>query len=156
MATTVVVKESAVRQWGKLALIGAVFGVAIWLLGLFIAVVIVDPLSCGITGDTTACVESIGVAGTISAIIVAAAAIFVGIRLGIARPMAVAISAGILLWGLSVWVDGLFWLEALGWSALLGTLGYLFFGWLNRYQSIAVTIIVTLLVLIFERIALSL
>jgi hypothetical protein len=100
--------------------------------------------------------QAIDVAGGIATVLVAVAAIFVGLWWRLARPAFVAIAAALMLWGLASWLTGLFWVEAVVWSALVGALVYLLFSWLNRTQSIALTIILTALIVIAERIVLAL
>ena len=148
--------ETAIEVWGRIAGLGVLFGAVLWLLSLGISQFVVEPLTCGITGGSSQCIQALDVAGGIADILVVAGALFAGIWLRVARPTFVAISAGLMLWGLASWLSGLYWLEALGWSVLVGALVYLLFGWLNRRQSIALTLILTIVIIIAERIVLAL
>jgi hypothetical protein len=148
--------ETAIEVWGRIAGFGALFGIVLWLLSLGIAHFIVEPLTCGIGGGASQCSQAIDVAGGIATVLVAVAAIFVGLWWRLARPAFVAIAAALMLWGLASWLTGLFWVEAVVWSALVGALVYLLFSWLNRTQSIALTIILTAFIVIAERIVLAL
>ena len=156
MAKIILLGDTRVRVAARLIALGAVFGIVLWLVTLALNNFVVEPITCGISGGTGQCSQALSVAGGIAGVFVAAAAIFAGIWWRISRPIFVAVSATLLLWGLPLWVDGLFWLEALAWSALVGILAYLLFGWINRTQSIAVTLIVTIVIIIAEHIALAL
>lgn len=156
MARTILLSDSRVKITGRFALIGAALGVVLWLATLLLVNYVVQPLTCGIGGGAGQCSQALSIASGIAGVLVAAGAVVVSIRRRISRPVFVAVSATLFLWGLPIWVDGLYWLEALAWSALVGILAYLLFGWINRTQSIAVTIIATVVIIIAEHIALAL
>ncbi len=156
MAKTLPPAEVAIITWARIAVMGAVFAVVLWLLSLGISHFIVEPLTCGVNGGANQCRSALDVSSGIAAILMAVGATFAGIWLGIARPLFVAVSAAVMLWGLANWLDGLFWLEAFAWSVLAGALVFALFSWLNRTQSIIVTLILTIVVVIAERVVLAL
>ncbi len=156
MAKILSATETTLMVWGRVAGLGALFGIVLWLVSMALSQFVIEPLTCGIGGGAGQCSQALAVSSNVASVLMGAGAIFAGIWLRIARPLFVAISATLMLWQLASWVSGLFWLEALGWSALVGALAYLLFGWINRTQSIAVTIIVTVVIIVAEHVVLAL
>lgn len=136
-------------------LIGVAVGLAHFVVTLVLSRYVVDPLACGVVGATDQCASSLVIADGIATILVAVAGLFLGIRYGIARPLMVVAASGLLLFGMMTWTEGLFWLESLGWALILYALGYLLFGWINRYPILGYVIVVTIVILIAERIVLT-
>jgi hypothetical protein len=148
-------RQSTLMISAVLLAIGAVLGLAHFIITIIMSRYVVDPLACGVVGATDQCVSSLAIADGITAILVTVAGLFLGIRYGIVRPIMVAIASGMLLVGLMTWTEGLFWLESLGWAALLYALSYLLFGWINRYAILGYVIVVIIVILAAGRIALT-
>ena len=155
MAKTVTDTDSMMTPWWRTAVFGAVMGLVMWLVGLVMIYWVVEPISCGITGSSQNCSQATSIGGDIATILVIVGAMFGAIRAKIARPVLTALAAGILLWGLSGWLNGLGWFGALLWSLLLGALAVSLFAWINRTQSVALAVILSIIIIIAERIALA-
>lgn len=141
------VKQQLVIQ---VALLGAVLGVAAWLLAAVIRHVIFEPLFCGDAANSM-CVGASSNAGILALIVVSVAGLMGLIRLGAYRPLLIVIAAAVSLWGLAGWVNGLFWLEAILWSALLFALTYVVFLWLARIRPFVIAVIVIVLAVVLAR-----
>lgn len=144
------------RSWAQVIGIGAAVGIIYWLVALLIGRFIIEPLTCRDVVEAAACTEASVLAGKISTVLIAIVAIFGMVRVGVARPLIIAVAAAILLWELSASTLGMFWLESLGWSVLLYALAYALFGWIARASSVVVAIVVTLVVVVGLRILLAL
>ena len=142
--------------WVRLIGFGALVGVAYWLVALLIGRYIIEPLACRDLTSAAICLAPEELAGKVSAVLVATAAIFGMIRLRVVRPIIVAVASAALLWELSVILSGLFWLETLAWSVLLYAISYALFGWIARAWSALIAIIVAVVVVVVIRIAVML
>ena len=142
--------------WWQLALIGAALGVVYWVLTYLIGHFMIDQLFCGSAANAVTCSNSTAISGNIADILVAAIGLVVMVRMKIFRPIIIALAAAILLWGLAGWTEGLWFLEAIGWTILLFALCYLLFSWVGRYARSVPVIIVTLVILVIGRIVLAL
>ena len=158
----VIVDETQTREvsqfyvWWRLALIGVGLGLVYWILTYLIGHYIIDQLFCSNSANAIACTNSVGISGNIADVLVATIGLGVMVRLGIFRPIIIAASTAVMLWGLASWTDGLFWLEAIGWSVLLFGLCYLLFSWIGRYSRSVPVLIATVILLIIARIVLAL
>lgn len=143
-------------SWWRVALVGAALGILYWGLAFIISRFIVDPIFCQSGDDVTACTDSIGLAGNIATILIATAGLGILVALRVMRPLFVAVSAAIVLWGLATWTSGMFWGEIAFWSALLYSLAYVLFAWISRYSRTVPVLIATILILVIARIVLAL
>lgn len=148
MAKVIVEDNRVARSEGQIWLqilgYGAAVGAAWWLLALIITSWIIEPLACS-GADITACADASILGGRLSAVIIGIGAIFGMIRLGIVRPIIVAVASAVVLWNLSVWIQGLFWLESITWAVVLYALAYGLFGWIARHLSTVVAVVFALL-----------
>jgi hypothetical protein len=151
---TRVVLQPEWQLWLKVVGFGAAVGLIYWVLTLLIGRYIIEPLTCREVVDAVTCTEASVLAGKISTVLVAVGAIFAMIRLVLARPLIVAVGAAIVLWELSAWTLGLFWLESLAWSIILYALAYGLFGWIARHASVVVAIVTAAILAIAIRVAL--
>lgn len=143
--------------WQNLARVigfGAVAGLAYWVLASLIGRFIIEPIACREVVEAAACTEASVLAGRISTVLVAIAAIFGMVRLGVARPLIIAVAAAILLWSLSALTLGMPWYEALLWSVLLYALVYALFGWIARATNVVVAIVATIVLVVALRLLL--
>lgn len=124
----------------KIALIGVALGVIYW----------------GLTAIINRSINSVNIAGDISAIIVAVLGIFVMLRLLIAQPLIIALASGMALWGLANWTMGLAWGEAIAWSVLLYGLAYVLFSWIARYVRVMPVLAAMTIIIIIVRIVVAL
>lgn len=144
------------QAWLRVVLIGLVMGFVYWAITMLLARYVIEPVACHNLVDPTRCANAVDLGGNISAIFTALIAIVVLIRLRVSRPIIVAVGAGALLWSLSSWTNGLWWLEALAWSILLHALSYGLFAWLTRFQRAIWAIIVGVVIVAVVQVALAL
>ena len=158
----VILDDSQVREvsqsyvWWRLAAIGLGLGLMYWVLTYLVGHFIVDQLFCNNSADAVNCTNSTSISGNIADVLVATIGLGIMIRLRIFRPIVIAAATAILLWGLAGWTEGLWFLEAIGWSMLLFGLCYLLFSWIGRYARSVPVLVVTLIVLVIGRIVLAL
>lgn len=143
-------------SWWRVALVGAALGILYWALTFIVSRFIVDPLFCRPGEDAVACANSIELAGNIATILIATAGLGVLVALRVMRPLFVAVSAAIVLWGLASWTNGMFWGEVAFWSALLYGLAYVLFSWISRYGRTVPVLVAIVLILVVARIVLAL
>lgn len=144
----------SLRSWVRVVLYGLVVGAVYWLLTLAISKLIVEPLACRQLVDAAACVDAPAVAGRITTVLIAAIAITGMIRLGMARPIIIAVASAVVLWDLTAYVLGLFWLESAVWTVLLYGLCFALFGWIARSTSALIAVILSVVLAVALRIAL--
>jgi len=133
----------------RVALLGALVGVASWLLTALIRQIIFVPLFCGDPANSM-CVGATGGAGTIALFVVAVAGLLGLVRLGVYRPLLVVVAAAVSLWGIASWTAEFSWVESLLWTIVLYSLVYTVFTWLVRPRAFAfaagLTVVVVLLI----------
>lgn len=160
MAQVIIVNQQAVAEsyamWVRTIILGAVTGLLFWILTIIIGHYIVDPIVCGRFFNAALCTDSIPLSGNIATIFAASVGVIAMVRMGAARPIIVAVASAALLWNLSTWTDGLFWLEAVAWSVILYAAVYALFSWITRYATLWVTALVSVLIVLIIRIALVL
>jgi len=136
-----------VYTWLRIVLVGTLLGLLYVGLTYLISYFVIDPMFCRSAINASICAGSIGIAGNVAAVLVAAIGLFTLVWLRASRPIIVAVGTMIILWGLAGWTDGLGWGEALLWSALLFGLCYVLFGWICRHaQTIPALLVVALIV----------
>ena len=143
-------------SWWMVALIGASIGVLYWLLTLAVGHFIIDPLFCGSSSNAVTCANSVGVAGNVAGVLVATIGLGVLVRLQVLRPLIIAVSTAIILWGLSGWTEGLGWAEVAIWSIVLYALSYVLFSWISRYARSVPVLMAALAIVVIARIVLAL
>jgi hypothetical protein len=143
-------------MWGRTIILGALMGLIFWLVTVLVGRYAVEPLVCRQVVDAAMCTNATSLAGNISAVLVAALAIIAMVRIGVARPIIIAAATAAVLWNLSTWTMGLFWVEAIIWSVLLYALSYALFAWITRYVTLWVTIVISLVIVVIIRIAAAL
>jgi len=141
--------------WGRTIALGAALGLIFWIFTVLIGRYVVEPLVCKDLVDAAVCVDAVPVAGKIATILVAVLGVIAMVRVGIARPIIIAVATAALLWNLAGWTQGLFWLESIVWSVLLYALCFALFAWITRHVTLWVTIVVSLLIVLIIRITLA-
>jgi hypothetical protein len=135
----------------RLFVVGLLAGVVGWLLYLAITHYFVSPIFCRSADTFSICNNGGAIAWVSAHVIVLAAAVATMARLGIYRPLLVALAVLAALWGAHTWLGGLPWYTALGWQALLFGLAMALFGWVARISNFLFALIVTLLLVIVAR-----
>ena len=141
---------------GKGALIGLGAGFSWWVITSLLKRYVVEPLACRDLSTASACVDSFGVAGSIAALIVALAGMYVLVRAVQPRPIVIAAASAILLWDLGSLMAGLSWWVTLLWAVPIYTIAYALFGLTARLRSIVVSILVSLILIVGIRLLLTL
>jgi hypothetical protein len=126
----------------RVALLGLAIGFVAWVLTWALAKYAVGPALCPTTGSHTACGSTDAIAGNIVLVVTAIAGMLGLVRLGVYRPMLIAIAVVLGLWGIGAWLSNIVWYEALGWSALVYMAAYVAFSWLVRPRNFIVVLIV--------------
>lgn len=140
----------------QIAATGAAIGALYFLLTYLIGHFVIDALYCGANINIANCSNSLSISGNIATILAGTVGLGILISLRVLRPIVVVVSSALLLWGLSVWTNGLGWGEVILWSTLLYTLSYVLFAWLCRYNQTMPVIIVAILISVVARIVITL
>lgn len=140
----------------KVILIGALMGLAFWVITVLIDKFIISPALCRTTSDSLSCVDSILVSGNIATILIAVIGTIAMILLQMAQPLIVTVTTAAALWGLAQWTSGLSIVEIIIWSVVTYVLAYLLFSWITRYDRILPVSITILLIVAIVRIVANL
>lgn len=125
-------QQVIVEPWwgkGKIVFIGLGLGLAWWVFTSILRHYVVEPLACRDLATAAACVDSLGVAGSIAAIIVGIIGVLILIRALQPRPIVIALATLVLLWDLGSFMSGLVWWETLLWGLFFYAASYALF-WL--------------------------
>ena len=113
MAKVVLDEQRVLVQpwWAKstTAYTGALMGLVWWFLAALLTQYIINPLACRNLSSAETCANSVAVGGNVALILVAVLGMLVLVRLLQPRPIVVAISTTIVLWGLAGFSEGLAW-----------------------------------------------
>ncbi|RYX78716.1 hypothetical protein EON76_03295 [bacterium] len=136
----------------QVILLGIILGAVSWLLTLLLDRFVMTALFCGNDASSALCTGSTAIAGNIALVFASIGGLLGLVRLGVYRPLLVAIAAAICLWGLAGWVDGLMWYEALAWTVILYSLTFTAFSWLVRPRLFLIAIVLIIVVVLLARI----
>lgn len=139
----------------QVALFGAGLGLVSWLLTMLVRQIIFVPLFCGDPANSL-CVGATGSAGVLALIITGIIGLLGLVRLGVYRPLLVALAAAVTLWGVAVWTGGMLWYEAIAWTVILYALAYVVFTWLVRPRAFGLAAGAVIVVVILSRIVAAL
>lgn len=137
-------------NWARIALIGAVLGVATLGLSWLLATYVIDPLLCR-SATLAACARSDVMAANIASVITATAGSWLLIRLLVHRALLVAVATVITFWNFTQIMTSLSWFEIAGSMAILYAFAYLVFTNLFRIRSIFVSSIATIIAILLMR-----
>lgn len=138
----------------RVLLVGLGVGVLVVLLSELIARYFIDPIFCRSTDAFTVCANGGMVAFNVSLVIVSMAAVAVLAKLGVFRPLLVAIGPAASLWGIKAYMSGMSWLEYGFWFVALCALTYSLFYWLMRVSNFVVSLIVLVVAIVVIRLTL--
>lgn len=128
----------------RVALLGLGIGAVAWALALGLNQFIIGPVFC----PNATCESTSTVSGNIVLVLTAIAAMLGMVRLGVYRPMLIAIAVVATLWGIGGWLSGIIWYEALGWSALMYMAAYTAYAWLVRPRNFIIVLVVLALLIV--------
>ena len=144
-------QQIVVEPWwvkGRIVYIGLAMGLLWWILTAIIRQYVVEPIACRDLSTATACVNSIGVSGSIAAVLVAVAGTFLLVRYLQPRPIIIAVATMILLWDLGSMVNGLAWWVTLLWALFFYTASYGLFSMIARIQWLAAALTLAALIVV--------
>jgi hypothetical protein len=151
---TVVVKPWWARV--RIVVIGAVLGLIWWILTALLNAYVIDPLACRDLANAAVCVDSVGVAGSIAAVLVAILGALALVRTLQPRPIIIAVSVAAVLWSLGQYIAGLAWYEAILWSVVVYAATYSLFGLIARIVWLPAAIVTAIVTVLIVRILLVL
>lgn len=159
MAKVIVEKEQTVvvqtwQPWVRVIVIGAAIGFVTWVLTSLLSRYVIEPLTCRDIANAAMCLNATPIAGNVAAVLAGLLGTLVLVRMGIARPIILAVASAALLWNVAAWTAGLHWFETILWTVLLYALSYLLFAWIARYARVWVVLVVSLIIVLAIRIAL--
>lgn len=128
----------------RVALLGLCIGAAGWGLAQGLSQFIIGPIFC----PNKVCASTDVISGNIVLVVTAVAAMLGMVRLGVYRPMLIALAVVATLWGIGGWLSNIVWYEALGWSALMFMAAYTAYTWLVRPRNFIIVIVVLLLLIV--------
>lgn len=145
MAKVILNEHSVVVEpwWvkGRIIYIGLGMGLLWWVLTAILRQYVVEPIACRDLSTATACVNSIGVSGSIAAVLVAVAGTLLLIRYLQPRPIIISVATAILLWDLGLLANGLAWWVTLLWALFFYTAAYGLFSMVARIQWLALALV---------------
>lgn len=136
-------------------LIGALTGVAGWLINVFLQQYFIDPVFCT-SGDSSAICSNGGmIAWGLAHVLAVGASVIAMVGAAIYRPLLVAIAALATTWGIHSWLGGMEWWSATLWQMAIFGLAYATYAWVARTIQFWLAVVVTLVVVIICRLVLS-
>ena len=146
-----------VEPWwarGKIIYIGLAMGLVWWVLTALLRHYVVEPIACRDLTAADACVNSIGMSGSIATVLVAVIGTLVLVRNLQPRPIIIAVATAILLWDLGLLVSGLVWWTALLWALFFYTASYGLFSMVARIRWLALSLVVAAILVVGIRLLL--
>lgn len=151
-------QQVVVEPWWvkvKIVYIGLGLGLAWWVCMSILRHYVVEPLACSNLSMASACVDSLGVAGSISAILIGVLGAYLLVRWLQPRPIVIALSTAVLLWDLGYFLTGLAWWETILWSLFFYGLTYGLFSLVARVRGVVWSLVLAAIVVILIRLFLS-
>ncbi len=97
-------------------------------------------------------VHSMDSSSGIAAIMTATLGIVIMTSKHMTQPLMINAAAGISLYGLAKWTNGLGVLESIIWTVLLYVLAYLVFSWISRYTKVIWSVLLVLIMVVIVRV----
>ena len=145
----------SIQQLLRVALMGAVVGVATWGLTLLLDIYVFKAIVC--QGTNSMQCQASSEYATISASILAGGAGLFGLaRMQVFRSLLVVVAATASLWGLEVILQAWDWRVALPLSLVLFALAYSLFAWVARLRSFVMALVVVAVLGVIIRLVLNL
>lgn len=161
MAKVIVDEQQViVEPWwerARIVFIGAGIGLLWWGLAALLNRYIIEPLACrDLSASATACVDSFGVAGNVTLVIVTLLGVAILVRWLFARPLIIGVASAIVLWGLGTYLTGLGWFESLLWSIGLFAATYTLFFLVTRLKTLGWSLVLAAVIVLAIRLLLVL
>lgn len=137
------------QQLVQIAFLGAVVGIIFWLLTLLLQQIL-TPIFCDASVDGS-CGAATSVSDIIATIFAGVAGLLGLVRVGVYRPLLIAVAVALALWGFGGWINGLPWFTAVAWSVVLYALTYMLFAWIVRIRAFLPAIVTITVVIVLAR-----
>jgi hypothetical protein len=135
----------------RVVLASMLLGLIAWALTYILQHFVLRAIFC--QNPSAVCTNLSGYSGGISAIIVMVIGVVMLVRIGVYRPLLVALCVMVSLWGLASWINGLGIFESIFWTVGLYAVAYTLYSWLARLRSAVIMLVVILLVVLITRVA---
>lgn len=139
------------RQLVEVVIVGAVVGLLVWVLAGVLDVHVFQRWLCGENGSVSYCSEASNYANATAMIIGALVGLFLLIRAMVYRPLLIVLAVTLALWGLPTLTAPLHWFAGVLAAVLLTAIAYLAFTWLARLQSILLSLVTVVVVVLITR-----
>ena len=150
-------QQVVVEPWwvkGKIVYIGLGMGLVWWILTAILRQYVVEPIACRDIGTAAACVNSIGISGSIAAVLVAVLGTWLLVRYLQPRPIIISVAALVLLWDLGAMLSGLAWWATLLWALFFYTASYGLFSMVARIPWFALALTLAAVIVVGIRLLL--
>jgi len=147
-----------VEPWwvkGNIVYIGLTMGLLWWVLTTILRYYVVEPIACRDLSTATACVNAIGVSGSIAAVLVAAVGTFLLVRFLQPRPIIIAVATAALLWTLGGVTDGIAWYFTILWALFFYAASYGLFSLVARIKWLWAAIVTAFVIVVGVRLLLA-
>lgn len=146
---------STPAETAKVGLTGAGVGLLVVGLSELIARYFIEPVFCRSADSFAICSNGGNVAFYSATVIMAMIAIVVLVRLGVFRPLLIAVGSAAILWGLKSRLEALSFVEYALWLVGLYAVSYTVLFWLLRVRNFAVSFAFVLLVVVLARLTIT-
>jgi hypothetical protein len=143
----------SVKQMIQVAVLGVFVGLLVWALTYVLETYILKALLCQ-GSQTMKCASATTYAGIASSILAAGVGLFGLVKIGVFRPLLVAIAATVSLWGFLGTVVTLPLYGVLISIAVLTALSYLAFSWLARIRLFWLVVVLMIVLVVVVRLVL--
>lgn len=138
----------------RLLIVGALTGVIGWLLYMAISKYFIVPVFCRSADAFAICNNGGTIAWIAAHVIAGVVAVILLARMGIYRPLLVAIAVIAALWTAQSWLGVMPWWTGMLWQAALFAVAFALFGWLARATNLIFVIVLSVLLVIAARVVL--
>lgn len=138
----------------RLLVVGVVTGALGWLLYMAISKYFIVPVFCRSADAFAICNNGGTIAWIAAHLIVAVGAVAVLARMGVYRPLLVAIAVIASLWSAHAWLGVMPWWMGMVWQAGLFGLAFALFGWLARATNLIFVVVLTVILVVLSRLIL--
>lgn len=138
------------RMFLRIVLTGFFVGLATWGLTFVLNNYVLTAWFCSDDGSLV-CSSSTIYAGNIAAVILAIVGISALVKLGVFRPLLIALASLITLWGVAGWLSSVSIIESILWTSILYGVSYITYAWLARIRRAEIMIAIVAIVVVASR-----